>query len=311
MAFNIRDKSLDATLERHLSKASRDNADAMEKLSSGIVFSKADPRPAERALAEGLEFRLRSLAASRSNINNAVNLLQTAESAFSEIGNIILRMKEINLAASNTTLADKERKFLFIEYEALHDEINRIALSTEFNGLPLLNGNDPRMPESLVFRLGDPLTGADSSNSDNINQIVFDGLKSLVATTQGLGIRSARELLSSSQFDDGVSTDDAISLLVSEDPEQFATVYDQALNLLTSQRSIYGAFQTRMKQASDFMDVYEENLQAAKSSIADVDYAKEVSNLVESRMLLQAGTAMLAQGNINSRLALNLLQAID
>src|SRR5687768_9335205 len=161
MGFNIKDRSLQATLQRHLEKSQKENSDALEKLSSGTIFTRNDPRPADRALAEGLEFKLRSLSSSKRNINSAVNLLQTAESSLSEIGNMILRMKEINVAAASTTVSDKERRFLFIEYEALHDEIDRIALTTEFNGIPLLNGEDPRAPEELVFRVGDPVSGED------------------------------------------------------------------------------------------------------------------------------------------------------
>lgn len=311
MAFNIKDKSQQLNLERNLAKAQRDNSDALEKLSSGTVFSKADPRPAERALAEGLEFRLRSLASSKRNISSAVSLLQTAESSLSEIGNMILRMKEINVAAASTTLSDKERRFLFVEYEALHDEINRVATTTEFNGIPLLNGDDKRAPEELVFRVGDPFAAdSDISDSDDVNAIRFPGIKSVIATTLGLGLKSAKGLLQASDDVTGLSLADVEDLMIPDNDSEFATVYDQALNTLSTQRAVFGGMQSRMQRANDFIDVYQENLAAAKSSIADVDYAKEVSRMVESRLLVQAGTAMLAQGNISSQLALNLLKEV-
>lgn len=310
MTFNILDKALQANLERHLADAQKTNADALERLSSGTIFSKLDPRPAERALAEGLEFKLRSLASSKRNINSAVNLLQTAESSLSEISNMILRMKEINTAGASTTISDKERKFLFVEYEALRDEITRIASITEFNGLPLLNGEDPRSPESLVFRIGDPVQadGA-TSEADDINAIHFDGLRSVVATANGLGLKSARDLLAGAAEDGGIALQDVVELMQPES-DGFSTVYDQALNTLSTARAVFGGFQARMQRAADFVDVYQENITAAKSSIADVDYAQEISRMVESRLRLQASTAMLAQGNINSHLALNLLNAI-
>src|SRR5690606_9874093 len=147
--------------------------------------------PSERALAEGLEFRLRSLAASKRNINDAVSLLQTAESSMSEIGNMMVRMKEINVAASNTTLTDSERRYLFIEYEALYDEINRIAHTTEFNGLPILNGAAENAPESLIFHIGDQFFGDDD---DDLNALVFENFDAITATTEGLGLKSARDL---------------------------------------------------------------------------------------------------------------------
>ncbi len=311
MAFNIKDRALQATLERHVDQAQRENANAMERLSSGTVFTRGDPQPAERALAEGLEFKLRSLASSKRNINSAVSLLQTAESSLSEVSNMVLRMKEINVAAASTTVSDKDRRFLFIEYEALHDEINRVATTTEFNGIPLLNGASENAPEELVFRVGDPFPGeGDSSDSDDVNAIHFSGLKNVIATTVGLGLKSARDLLVSSTEQEGLSLNDVEDLMAPEDPDQFPTVYDEALNAISTQRAVFGGLQSRMQRATDFIDVYQENITAAKSSIADVDYAKEVSRLVESRLMLQAGTAVLAQGNINSQLALGLLNSI-
>ena len=312
MAFNITDKALQANLERHLSDSQRDTNDALEKLSSGTVFTRNDPRPAERALAEGLEFKLRSLSSSKRNINTAVTLLQTAESSLSEVSNMILRMKEINVAATGTPMSDNERRFLFVEYQALHDEINRVAETTEFNGIPLLNGNDPRTPETLVFRLGDPAHTQDGNgdSAEDINTVQFAGLKSIVATTEGLGLKSAKDLLSGSNEESGISLSDAQDLMGAAD-ERYATAYDQALDTISEQRAVLGGLQSRMQRATDFLDVYQENVTAAKSSIADVDYAEEVSKLVEARLKMQAGTAVLAQGNINSHLALNLLNTIS
>jgi flagellin len=312
LTFNIKDRALQASLERNLDRSQRENADALEKLSSGTVFTRGDPRPAERALAEGLEFKLRSLSSAKGNINNAVSLLQTAESSLSEITNMVLRMKEINTAAASTTVSDKERRFLFIEYEALHDEINRIALSTEFNGIPLLNGDDPAAPEELVFRVGDPVvsdTEAAGADEDDVNVIRFGGLKSVVATTLALGINSAKELLLGSSDTEGVALADVEDLMASDDDE-FPTVYDRALNAIATQRAVFGGLQARMQRSKDFIDVYQENIAAAKSNIADVDYAKEMGRLVSSRIAMQAGTAALAQGNLNSQLALNLLNTL-
>lgn len=309
MSFNIKDKALQANLARNLEKAQRENSDALEKLSSGSVFTRNDPRPAERALAEGLEFKLRSLATSKTNVNSAVNLLQTAETSLSEITNMVLRMKEINTAAASTTVSDKERRFLFIEYEALHDEINRIATTTEFNGIPLLNGNSDDAPDELVFRVGDPTYSDEAGNVDeDVNVIKFEGMKSVVATTAALGLKSARDLLGSSD-DSGIALFDVEDLLLPDD-DFFSSAYDQALNTISTQRAVFGAMQSRLQHATDFLDVYQENIAAAKSSIADVDYASESSRMIQSRILLQAGTAVMAQGNINSQLALNLLNAL-
>lgn len=288
-----------------LNKAQQNNSDSLEKLSSGQVFTRNNPRPADRAIAEGLELKLRSLSASKRNINDAISLLQTADSGFSELTNILVRMKEINTAAASTTMNDKERKFLFIEYNALHDEMNRIARTTEFNSIPILNGEDERTPESLIFRLSDPVI-SDSANNDSgdLNEVNFDNLRDIIATPKGLGIRSVQEFIES---DDDIDIEDAMDLLEAENDDEFATVYDEALNKIGEYRASFGAIQNRLQIATNYNDVVEENIAAAKSNIADTDYVEEISRLTHNSILLQANTALLGQANFNTSIIAGLL----
>ena len=156
------------------------------------MFTPEDPKPADRAISEKMEFKIRSLTASKRNINDAMSLLQTAEASMSEINNMITRMKEINIAAASTTVSDQERRYLFIEYEALHDEINRITATTEFNGIPVLNGSAEHAPSSLVFRVGDPHFPTDDSLGDpdkDINSIEFDAFNEVDTSTYSLGLK--------------------------------------------------------------------------------------------------------------------------
>ena len=115
MSVKVGSNSIAMMLNHNLQRASREHADALEKLSSGQIFTSNDPRPCERALAEGLEFRLQSLAASKQNINDAVSLLQTAESSMAEINNMVVRMKELNISAASTAVNDQERRYLMME----------------------------------------------------------------------------------------------------------------------------------------------------------------------------------------------------
>lgn len=311
MAFTITDKGSEARISRSLEKSRQENADAIEKLSTGKIFTTRDPKPAERAISDNLEFKLRSLASSKRNINDAISLLQTADSSMSEINNMIIRMKEINVGAASTTLSDQERRYLFLEYEALRDEINRVAITTQFNGIPLLNGKDENAPESLVFRVDEPYYSDENwAGDEDLNAIRFDGLKTVVATAEALGLKSARDLIIGSTEQEGIALSDVEDLMEPPDPDMFATAYDQALNTLTTQRSVFGAMQSRLQKCIDFVDVYQENIAAAKSKISDTDYAKEISRMTESKILMTAATALLAQGNINSQLSLNLLSSV-
>ena len=286
-----------------LGKHTRASSDSLSKLSSGQVFTAQDPKPTERAIAEGLEFKLRSLSTAKQNINDGVSLLQTAEGGFNEISNMLVRMKEINVAGASSTISDRERKFLFIEYAALHKEIDRIAATTEFNGMALLNGNDERTPERMILRLGDPTS---DKNGENTNEIRFEGLKNIVATTIGLGIKPVTDLLGE---DVGVAIEDAIELL-SPDDSRFSSIYDEALDKVAGYRAEYGAIQSRLDRARDYNDVAFENISAAKSKISDTDYAQEVSKLTQSNMLMQTATALLTQNNLAARLGVNLVNSL-
>ncbi len=308
---NISDKSLQQTLQRHLEDSGKKVADATEKLASGSNFTRHDPRPAERAIAEGLEHRVRSLSAAKRNINDGVSLVQTADSALSQITDMVIRMKEINVAASNGTINDHERRYLFVEYEALHDEVNRIAESTSYNGLPLLNGEDARAPEQMFLRVDDPFFSENADNDQgDINLIQMHELKSIVATTAGLGLKSARRLLENSSAEEGIEMEDVIELMEPNDDTLFSNIYDEAINYVSGQRAMFGSIQSRLERAIEFNDVFSENISAAKSEISDTDYALQLSNLASAKILQQAGTAVMAQTNFAGSLTMNLIQSI-
>lgn len=311
MSFKIIDKGLNKRLQRNLRQQREQETDSLNKLSSGQVFSPSDPRPSERALAEKMEFRSRGLAAAKRNVNDAVSLVQTAESALSEVSNTIVRMKEINITAASDTISDQERRFLFIEYQALHDELNRIAEVTEYNGIPLLNSDSENSPEELLFRLDDPFYINDGEDvEDDINALFFDGFKDINTTTESLGLGDAFELLEKSAEDEGISVDDAQALLETDD-EEFSTSYDSAINKLSTQRATFGALQNRFQKIIDYNEVYQENIVAAKSKIADTDYAETITKLVSSRVLGEATTALMSQANVSGSAIVSLIRSIN
>lgn len=310
MAFNIKNTTVTDNLNRHLNHAKAQEADSLAKLASGSVFTKANPQPADRAITEKMEYRLRSLSASKRNINDAISLMQTIESSMSEINNIVTRMKEINIASASTTVSSQERRYLFIEYEALFDEINRISTTTEFNGIPLLNGSSERRPEQLIFRIDDPyISDSMFSEGEDINIIKLENLDTINTTTDYLGLNSARDFLLNSDEEEGIALEDVEEMLLTED-ENFPTVYDRAITNLANQRAVFGALQSRLNRTLDYIDVYEENIAAAKSKIADTDYAEEVTKLLQARVQSAAATSLLAQTNSQSSQTIQLLNSL-
>jgi len=148
------------------------------------------------------------------------------------------------------------------------------------------------------------------SSEDDINMIRFDGIKEIVATAEGLGLGDASSLLKGSASDEGISLEDVEDLLLPSD-ENFSTSFDQALHTLSNQRAIYGAMQSRLQRSMEFVEVYHENISAAKASVSDTDYAREIVNLTKSNILMQASSSLLAQSNFDANLTLNLLSSVS
>jgi flagellin len=306
MSFRIVGKNIEQKLQRNLRHQQRDESDALDKLSSGKVFTQEDPRPADRALTENMEYRTRSLAMSKRNVNDAISLVQTAESALAEVSNTIVRMKELNTTAASSTISDLERRYLFIEYNALYDELNRVAMSTKYNGIPLLDPNSPNSLEELIFRVDDPTYNEDD---EDINTIIFDRFTEIDTTTEGLGLMSAFELLEDSE-EYGIDQEDALEFLLPIN-DDFNSIYDEVMNVLSVQRADFGSLLNRFHKIIDFNDVYLENISAAKSKISDTDFASTTAQLVQSRIGIEATTALIAQSNLPGDAVLSLIKALD
>lgn len=309
---SIRDHTVGQRILRNLEKAKSSYSDSLEKLSSGTIFTRLDPRPSERALAEKLEYRIRSLSASKSNINDAFSLLQTAESGLEEVNNMMARMKEITISAANSTVTDQERYYLMIEYQGLFNEINRVAVTTEYNGMPLLNPQDPKLPKEIMLRVDDPLppdspVAQEIATRDDVNSILLP-LNSVGATAEALGVKSAREIIEAADPQEGIAIEDVESLLIPEESEgNFVTSFDDAFNRLAMQRHSFGAIQSRLQRSLDHIDVFSENIAAAKSRIADTDYTQEVTRMTEAKLLMNASTALLAHANMDQSMVTTLL----
>lgn len=293
------------TLESNVAKARRDYESSLERLSSGVKFTKSDPQPADRALSDGMQRKVREMAAYKRNANEGISLVQTAEDSLNEISNIGIRLKELATQAANPTLSDKERKFLFVEYHSLYNEAERIAETTKYNGIPLLMAGDDRDISSrgLSFRISAP-----QESGDDFGLVSLTGIEDVIASPLALGIKSVENLIFNS---DGVSLDD-IDDLFDNGIEFLGESFDAALTTISEYRANFGAIGARLNRAIDAIDVGMENLSAATSRIRDVDYASEVANLTSASLLMQTGVSVLSQSYAAPAQAiLTLLKNID
>jgi len=246
---------------------------SLERLSSGLRITRASDDAAGLAISERFRADIRSLAQAERNAMDGVSMLQVAEGALHEVSSILIRMRELAIQASNGTLGDSEREALDKEFQALIEEIDRIASVTEFNGTKMLLSQ-----VEVTFQIG-----IDNTSSDRISVSGAD------VTSSGLSLGSL-EIKSASNAQASLSA------------------IDEAINTVSTTRASFGAAQNRLESAIRSIRVAIENTSAAESRIRDVDVAAETAELTRNQVLQQAGISVLAQANLSTQAALALLQ---
>ncbi len=262
--------------QRNLGISNMKQNSSLEKISSGTRIAKAADDSAGLAIASKMTADIRSLRQDSRNANDGVSMVQVAEGGMNEIGNILTRFRELSIQAASDTIGDKERGFINKEMTQLRSEVDRISQTTEFNGKKLLSGQG----ETLEIQVG-------LNNSPEHDRFQYD-LQKLNVGSQALGVAE-------------------INTETKEAAQQNLEKIDNAIKMLSENRSTVGALQNRLSSSISNLAIYEENLSAAKSRIYDVDIASETSELTKANILSQAGTAVLSQANNNSMSALKLL----
>jgi flagellin len=260
---------------RALDKTTQDQSKAYQELSSGQRVNSAADDAAGLAIGEQMRSQIRSMRQAERNAQDGVSLAQTAEGAMNEISNFTVRLRELAIEASTDTIGDHERKLINEEYKSILSEVDRIANSTTFNGMQLLNGEGSSM---------DLHVGIHNQDSDKIqfNAGDFD----VRATALGIS---------------GVSADSKSSAQNSIDK------IDRALQRLSESRARVGAMQNRLQATTNNLSIGRENLTQARSRIIDTDVAQESAELVRTNILSSAGVAVLAQANQAPAQALKLI----
>jgi len=255
---------------------------SLERLSSGFRINKAADDAAGLAISENFRAQIKSFNQARRNANDGISMLQVAEGALNEISNMLTRMRELSVQASNDTLISRDRTFLNSEYSALKAEIDRISEVTEFNGKFLVNG--AISASAVEFQIGIEATSNDR----------------LAVTLSNVGTEKLGSQSSASHLDD-------THVLLKTDARNSLDIIDQAINEVAQQRSSIGAHQNRLNSTIINLANSAENITAANSRIRDVDVAEESANMTRNQILVQAGSSMLAQANQAPQAAMQLL----
>lgn len=263
--------------QRNLSGSQTNIQDSLAKLASGSRINKAADDAAGLAISENLKAQIRSTRQANRNANDGISMVQTAEGGLNEIGNIIVRMRELGIQAASDTVSDVERGFVNKEVQQLKSEMQRIASVTTWGKTKLLDGTTP----TFDFQVG-------IFNSETEDRISFDAAQN-VATLDALGLSGA----------DYSSKEGAQSAL---------EYLDKAQENVNGMRSNLGALQNRLLSTVNNLGVFEENMSAANSRIRDTDMAYSSSELTRNSIMLQASTAALGQANQTANAALSLIK---
>ncbi|HPX13850.1 MAG TPA: flagellin [Treponemataceae bacterium] len=259
---------------------------SIEKLSSGQRINRAGDDASGLAVSEKMRSQIRGLNQAGQNIQNGVSFIQATEGYLTETTDIIQRLRELSIQASNGIYSAEDRMQIQVEVSQLVDEVNRIASHAQFNGMNILTGRFAR--DSAM----DPMQLHVGANVDQ-NEQIFIG----TMTAQALGITGTQ------------GTEDSMISLSSVDGANMAiATLDSALKTVSKQRADLGAYQNRFEMAYKGISIASENLQAAESRVRDTDMAQEMVSFTKNQILSQAGNAMIAQANTQPQSVLRLIQ---
>jgi len=256
---------------------------SMEKLSSGMRINKSGDDASGLAVSEKMRTQIMGLRQAERNTEDGMSFVQTTEGYLDQTASILQRIRVLAVQSSNGIYTQEDRQLIQVEVSALIDEVDRIASQAEFNKFKLLLGEFSRTnpKASMWFHMGPNM---------HQRERVYIG----TMTSMGLNLKEK-----TGKFLANLSTADNSNRTIG--------IVDDALQKIAKQRADLGAYYNRMEYASKgLMNAYE-NIQASESRIRDADMAETLVNFTKDQILVQSGTAMLAQANMKTRTVLQLL----
>jgi len=273
-----------------LAKNERAMGQTMERLSTGQRINSAADDAAGLAISSKMTSQIRGLDQAVRNANDAISMIQTADGAAIEITNMLQRMREFSVQATNGTNTSADVSSLGVEFDALLAQISSIATNTQWNGKNILDGtNTP-----INFQVG--------ANANQTVQVAFGNFKTDNTTTFGVFTGNNTPVAPAAAT--------AVSKLseASVDDVNILSNLDTAISGVNTQRATFGASMNRLAYAVDNLTNVSQNASASRSRIMDANYAAESTELARTQIIQQAGTAMLAQANQQAQSVLTLLK---
>jgi flagellin len=258
---------------RHLGKSYEKLSKSIERLSSGLRINGAKDDAAGLAVRELMRADVAVIKQGTRNAQDAISMLQTMEGAMATIDSALIRMKELAEQAATGSYSEQQRNIMNNEFQQMIEEIDRIASTTQFNSINMLN------------------------SATGVNTIHFGENSSIDV--------SSVDVQSTALFDSasvGISGTDGTAAIAA------LTEVTTAIERKDSARASLGYMMNRLESTNEVLGIQTENMMASESRISDVDVASEMASLTRNQVLAQAGVSMLAQANTMPQMALNLLR---
>lgn len=272
MGLRVNTNIASLSAQRNLSVVSQRLQGNYSRLASGLRISSASDDAAGLAISERMRSQIRSYDVASRNAQDGISLAQTAEGALNEASNVLNRLRELAVQAANGTLSTADRTTIDTEFQAMLGEVDRIANTSAFNGINLLDGSTTSVDIQVGIGVGETIT------------VDLQDTTSATLGLTGLGT--------------GTTVDATTAL----------GAIDSAIDDLNTTRGGLGSAQNRMQSAFASIRNAHENLSAAESRIRDVDIASETADMTRNNIMQQAATSVLAQANQQPQIALALLQ---
>lgn len=277
MSLRINTNTAATAVMNGLEKINRNEQKAMERIATGTRIVSAADDAAGLSQAENLRSQIRGLAQAERNASDGISIAQISEGALSEVGGMMIRLRELAIQASSDAVGARERAYITEEVQNITSEISRIANATNFNGIDLLNGQSAK--PFYDFQVG--------NRNTEVDRIRFNTSENSV-TSEALGIQG-------------------IDFSTSESAQAALDVVDSGMEKVFGVRARIGATQNKLQSTINNIRVARQNFEEAHSRIADTDLAVEASEMVKNNILQSANLSLLVQANNNHSLALKLL----
>jgi len=264
MGLRITTNLASIAAQRQIGLSQRQTEGNMKALASGNRFDNRGEGSADYSIAEHLRGQIAGMKAGKSNAENAQSFIQVAEGGLGEQNNLLIRMRELAVQAASDTFSDQERDLLNAEFVQLQEEVDRIAQTTQFGSKKLLSGEN----REYEFQVG-----------------AFKGEENIIRYKAETNTR-AQEL--------GV---DSLNVADKSDARDSLETIDEALGKLATARANFGAIDSRLNSTIDHAALQAENLQAARSRIADTNVAQAVSDMYRNQALQQYQISVLNEAN--------------